>query len=88
MKSSIANIVSATWEQFRTCPLFLEKFKLQYEHQIFKEFVDLDHPHNLQDKNSNRLLVVDVEDDGNEADKSASISSDVSDDDSENSMYV
>ena len=53
--------------------LFPQKFKLQYEHQMFKEFVDLDHPYNLQDRNSNRLLVVDVEDDDNEADKSASI---------------
>ena len=68
--------------------MFLKKFKLQYEHQMFKEFVDLDHPHNLQDRNSNRLLVVNVEDDGNEADKSASISSDVSDDHSKNSMYL
>ena len=55
---------------------------------MFKQFVNLDHPYNLQDRNSNRLLVVDVEDDGNEADKSASISSDVSDDDNEKSMYV
>ena len=67
---------------------FQEKFKLHHEHQMFKKFVYLDHPRNLQDRNSNRLLFVDVEDDGNEADKIASISTDVSDDDSEKSMYI
>ena len=55
---------------------------------MFKEFVDLDHPHNLQNRNANRLLVVDAEDDSNEAGKSESISSYISDDDSKNSMYV
>ena len=68
--------------------MFQKRFKLQYEHEMFKEFVDLDHPHNLQNRNANRLLVVDAEDDSNEADKSESISSYISDDDSKNSIYV
>ena len=68
--------------------MFPKKFKLQYEHEMFKEFVDLDHPQNLQNRNANRLLVVDAEDDSNEAGKSESISSYISDDDSKNSMYV
>ena len=55
---------------------------------MFKKFVDLDHPRNLQDRNSNRLLFVDVEYDENEADKIANISTDVSNDDSEKSMYI
>ena len=50
---------------------------------MFKEFVYLDHPHNLQDRYSNRLLLVDLEDDVNEADKSVTISTDVTNDDSE-----
>ena len=65
--------------------MFPKIFKLKYEHQVFKEFVDLDHPHNPQGRNSNRLLVVDVEDQGNEADKTESILSNVNDDESENS---
>ena len=43
----VAIIVNINREQSRTYHVFPKKFKLQYQHQMFKEFVDLGHPNNL-----------------------------------------
>ena len=62
-------------DNFESCLWFPEQFRLQFEYQDCDIFVDLDEPVQLIDHSSNILKII-ADDKANDADKSASITSD------------
>ena len=49
VKSTISDIVENVTDKFESCPGFPQQFRLQFEHQDFDIFVDLDEPVQLID---------------------------------------
>ena len=75
VKSTISDIVENVKDKFESCLWFPEQFRLQFEYQDCDIFVDLDEPVQLIDHSSN-ILKITADDKANDADKSASITSD------------
>ena len=59
-------------EEFESCSGFPQQFRIQFEHQAFDIFVDLDEPVQPIDRSSNILNVI-ADDKADDADKIASI---------------
>ena len=61
-------------DKIESYPGFPQQFRLQFEHQDFNIFVDLDEPVQLIDRSSNILNVI-ADDKADDADKITSITS-------------
>ena len=53
-----ADLHRIVYQQFKDCPKFPRRIRLQFEEEGLNEFIDLDSPLQLAHRRSNRLLVL------------------------------